>query len=288
MLDSVSRRTLLIAGAALVLDGCSRRGKRPEAEVAPTGAAPIVHRPRSDIPAWGHYHTVIRGETLASIAQAHGIPQNHIIHANDLHGPEVHAGVRLWLPGSKLAKATTPAAPDVEEESPPDEVVRGGYVLVPRSKWTKQPVKGNNRPMGKVTRLTVHHTDEHGGMVGLPDIEVIRRIENYHRGPEKRWAAIGYHYLIGKDGRVYEGRPTKYQGAHVSSENENNVGISVIGDFHRKLPSARQLAALQSFLNDTRDRYKVGRGRVYGHRDLNSSICPGDALYGWLKRYKST
>ncbi len=285
MHEFLSRRMLLIAGAAVVLEGCSRRGHRVATD-EPT-AAPIARRPRADIPAGGHYHTVAPGETLASIAREHGIPLDHVIDANDLTGREVRPGQRLWLPGSKVAKSPAPRAPEAEEAEASNEVVHGGYVLVPRSKWTNQPVKGNNRPMGKVTRLTVHHTDEHGGMAGLPDIEVIRRIENYHRGPEKRWAAIGYHYLIGKDGRVYEGRPTKYQGAHVSSENENNVGISVIGDFHRKLPSARQLAALQAFLEDTRDRFKVGRGRIYGHRDLNRSICPGDALYGWLKRYKS-
>ncbi|MBA3845690.1 MAG: N-acetylmuramoyl-L-alanine amidase [Planctomycetes bacterium] len=286
MHEFLSRRMLLIAGAAVVLDGCSRRGHRPEA--AEPSVAPTVRRPRSDIPAHGHYHTVAPGETLASIARDHGIPLDHVIDANGLTRADVRAGERLWLPGAKLARSPAPREREVEEaEAPDDEVVRGGYVLVPRSAWTKQPVKGNNRPMGKVTRLTVHHTDEHGGMVGLPDIEVIRRIENYHRGPEKRWAAIGYHYLIGKDGRVYEGRPTKYQGAHVSGANENNVGISVIGDFQRKLPSARQLAALQSFLNDTRDRFKVGRSRVYGHRDLNRSICPGAALHGWLQRYKA-
>jgi N-acetylmuramoyl-L-alanine amidase len=68
------------------------------------------------------------------------------------------------------------------------------------------------------------------------------------------------------------------------SENENNIGISVMGDFTSKLPSPRQLAALQGFLEDSRDRFKVGRNRVYGHRDLNRSECPGEALYAWLRK----
>jgi hypothetical protein len=75
-----------------------------------------------------------------------------------------------------------------------------------------------------------------------------------------------------------------YQGAHVSSENEHNLGISMVGDFQNRLPNAEQLAVLAKFLNDQRTRFRVGKSRVYGHRDLNKSICPGEALYTWLKK----
>jgi hypothetical protein len=158
----------------------------------------------------------------------------------------------------------------------------GGFVLVPRAAWTSQRLAGNNQLMGRVTRITVHHTGEHGDMLALPDVEVIRRIEKYHRN-ERHWCAIGYHYIVGRDAKIYEGRPAMYQGAHVLSENANNLGISVIGDFQSRLPTTRQIYALRAFLNVEREKYHVPKSEVYGHRELNKSICPGDALFGWLK-----
>ncbi len=187
---------------------------------------------------------------------------------------------RAPTPDTSPAPVPGPAMP-----AKPDTIAGNGYVVVKRSTWTSQPIKGNNNPMGAVTRITVHHTGEHGNWADLPDVEIVRRIESYHRN-EKEWAAIGYHFLVGKDGRIYEGRPAQYQGAHVSTQNENNLGISVIGDYMDHLPSARQLAVLDTFLDDKRKLYGVSRARVYGHRDLHASLCPGDSLYAWVKKYK--
>lgn len=188
------------------------------------------------------------------------------------------------LPVGPTPEPKPPARPAPPQD--PTVSTGRGYELVHRRAWTDAPIKPNNVAMGTVTRLTVHHTGEHEGLIGLPDMEVVARIEKYHRN-EKRWAAIGYHYLVGKDGRIYEGRPAQYQGAHVSTANENNLGISVIGDFMHQLPNERQLTALRAFLDDMRKRYGVSRARVYGHRDLHPSLCPGDALYGWVKKYRA-
>lgn len=282
-----TRRHLLVTGAALLVVGCSNRG----------GGTVAASK--------GTWYVVQVGDTLASISQRSGIAAQTLIDVNQLDSRVVSPGRSLWLPGvASIAPASASAAhepvvaeapdtipePQGEPEPPPrdlPEAPANGYVLVPRSSWTKAAVGSRNQAMGGVQRITIHHTDEHAGTAGLPDVELIRRIENYHRNGRK-WCAIGYHYIVGKDGRVYEGRPARYQGAHVLSENENNLGISIVGDFQSHLPNARQLAALRAFLDDMRDRYRVSKRGVYGHRDLNKSICPGDALYAWLKtRYKA-
>ncbi len=289
MNDTWTRRRLIIAGSAglLLTTGCGRDSKQ-------TGRAPLA--PVSPRPG-GIWYTVAEGDTLASLARRSGVSVQAIMDGNHLSGALLIPETRLWLPGATRVGADTLAhlnEPDVdlispnlpkEKEPEPDlpPLAGGGYVLVPRSRWTTKPPGTNHRPIGRVTRITLHHTAEHGAVATLPDVEVVRRIENYHRNGRK-WCAIGYHYLIGKDGRVYEGRPANLQGAHVLSENENNIGISVMGDFDKKLPSPRQLAAVQAFVEDSRDRFKVARNRIYGHRDLNRSVCPGDALYAWMRK----
>lgn len=272
---ALTRRGLLVGGAAMLLSACVRGGG--------------VGR------GTGMWYPVQAGDTLSQVSRRSGLPLERIIDENGLTSPELHAGMRLWLPGvtalapesSAVAKAPAPSAPSTPKPTAPIQPENGSYEIVPRSAWTSEPIGPNHYLLGKVEKITVHHTDEHAGMAGLPDIEVVRRIERYHRGPEKRWAAIGYHYLVGKDGRIYEGRPVKYQGAHVSGNNENNLGISVIGDFMDHLPNAKQQAALKAFLDDQRARFSVPRSQVFGHREVhNTTMCPGDALLGWVKRYR--
>jgi hypothetical protein len=274
-----SRREIVFTSFAMLVIGCRPSREEPEPKVTSKPLAPLPQT--SD---GGNWYWTVEGDTLRSVAERSGLSMVGIVEANHLTSIELEPGMRLWLPGATRMSPSpnAPIAPKPEVNAP---VSSGSYTLVPRSAWTNDRIKGNNNPMGKVLRITLHHTGEHAGLVGLPDVEVIRRIEKYHRN-ERGWAAIGYHYLVGKDGRVYEGRPVKYQGAHVSSENENNLGISVMGDFNRSLPNAKQLAAVEAFLTDQRLRFNVAKRSIFGHRDLNKSVCPGDALYAWLRNYK--
>jgi hypothetical protein len=238
----------------------------------------------------GIWYTIAEGDSVASIARRTGLPVKTIADINGLTSAPVATGSRIWLPGVRYLPpdplAPRPVVkPEVKPTKRPVVVDDDHYEIVPRTAWTKEPVGINHVPMGEVTRITVHHTDEHGSMADLPDIEVVRRIEAFHRGPQRRWAAIGYHYLIGKDGKIYEGRPVKFQGAHCG-DNANNLGISVIGDCHTHPLSPIQMRALKAFLDDQRTRFSVPIGRVYGHRDIKPTICPGDNLYAWLLGYK--
>ena len=42
----------------------------------------------------------------------------------------------------------------------------------------------------------------------------VRKIQDFHMGPGRNWWDIGYNFLIGEDGRIYEGRGFDAQGAH--------------------------------------------------------------------------
>lgn len=286
---NLSRRALLVAGLAFLAAGCRvRTGGGTATPTPPRPPSP----PRPPVDVGGQWYEIAPGDTLTAISRRSGIALDRITAANQgVRAADLKPGMRLWLPGATpqqlqqvVATRRRPGeAVPPEDEDPPE--AGAGYVLVPRSAWTKQAVGANNNPMNGVSRITVHHTGEHAGLADLPEVEVLRRIERYHRN-ERKWCAIGYHFIVGKDGRVYEGRPARYQGAHVLGENEHNLGISVAGDFMKRLPNARQLRALEAFLDDMRKRYRVAPARVFGHRDLNQSLCPGDALYAWLRKYK--
>ncbi|MHC5067269.1 MAG: N-acetylmuramoyl-L-alanine amidase [Planctomycetota bacterium] len=283
---TISRRHLLLGGGALIaagigLPGCSRRGVESSASYQPPAPAP-ARAPAVPL-SHGSWHEVARGDTLAALSRRSGVAVNEIRAANNLTTNLIKPGQRLWLPGCHGLSADPLAA--TTPSTPAPTISGGRYRLVPRREWTTAAVGKNHRKIGSVTRLTVHHTGEHKGFNGKSDVEIVKMIDRYHRR-ERKWSAIGYHYLVGKDGRIYEGRPASIQGAHVSGANANNIGISCIGDFHRKLPTAAQLGALATFLDDQRQRYGVARKRVYGHRDLGQSVCPGDKLHAWLVNWK--
>ncbi len=150
----------------------------------------------------------------------------------------------------------------------------------PRSRWTRAgAVAGRVNPMNGVQRITVHHEGWHA--VWFDDerrtaahLSTIRNIHVRDRG----WGDIGYHYIIDRAGVVWQGRDARYQGAHVKNNNEHNLGILVLGNFEKQVPTTQQLNVLHRSLRALTAHYRVPVRRVYTHRELNPSQCPGRHL----------
>ncbi len=164
---------------------------------------------------------------------------------------------------------------------------RPAYEVVSREQWGAEALKDNHDPMARITRITVHHTAEIAGMQERGDADLVLGIQNFHRNT-RGWADIGYHWVIGRDGKVYEGRKLHVQGAHAgASNNIENLGISVIGDFSAALPPPAALRTLTLFLRAQQKRYGIPSTEVFGHREFKATACPGDALFGWVERFRA-
>jgi N-acetyl-anhydromuramyl-L-alanine amidase AmpD len=102
---------------------------------------------------------------------------------------------------------------------------------------------------------------------------------------EKGFTDIGYHYVVCKDGKIYEGRPVEVVGAHVKGHNIGNIGIGVIGDYNSAELSDAQENALISLIKSLRKKFGIEGDSIYGHRDFGlkrPKDCPGDNLYNKL------
>jgi N-acetylmuramoyl-L-alanine amidase len=183
------------------------------------------------------------------------------------------------------APSTPELSPLAREPAQPATLVPA-LTIIPRSTWTKASVRANHDPMGTIRRITVHHTGEHLTDTGLDEGEILRRLERYHV-ESRGWAAIGYHLLVGRDGRVWEGRPLRCQGAHVTDHNPGNLGITVLGDFMTRRPASAQLAGLRHALDQLCSRYALPRQALLTHRDLRTTACPGDFLFAWVRGYRA-
>jgi hypothetical protein len=188
------------------------------------------------------------------------------------------------LPGAYWPQVERPAVPQPlppiaaePEPAPPSGNLGTPTRPIPRSQWARYgPRMSNIDPMNGVNRITLHHTGMR--VVSFDDFssstDYIDMIRASHAG--KGWADIGYHYIIDRAGRVYEGRSVNYQGAHVGKENNpHNLGIMCLGNFELQQPSDAQLRALAQTVSHLRRRHKVAANRIYTHRELTPTVCPG-------------
>lgn len=163
---------------------------------------------------------------------------------------------------------------------PAEKVVK--LEIIQRKDWAplSSTKAANALPMGQVTRITVHHD----GIDPPADLETyeqvlahVQSIRMYHLS--RGWADVGYHFLIDPAGRVWKGRPLSWQGAHVSGDNEENIGIVLLGNFQQQHPSEQALESLAALIRSLKNRYAVQDYRVYTHRELSGKTeCPGDHL----------
>ncbi|MBM4013539.1 MAG: N-acetylmuramoyl-L-alanine amidase [Planctomycetes bacterium] len=180
-----------------------------------------------------------------------------------------------------VAKTPPPAAPTAAAKSPP---------ILPRTAWGARRTRSNFDRMTPISRLTVHHTATRlQGNSARVAADAIKSYQREHQEKEG-WADIGYHFLIDPSGRIWEGRPISYQGAHAGSPqlNVGNIGIALIGDFTVQQPSAAQKRALTDLLDSLCAKYRVAHGRVYTHKELlgGGTECPGPALQRIVEQWR--
>ncbi len=165
---------------------------------------------------------------------------------------------------------------------------------LPRTAWNAQGLRrgATIRKMGQVTRLTVHHSATMARSTGKRHARTaILGIQRYHQGPEKRWADIGYHYLIDPAGRIWTGRSLAYQGAHAGNpqKNRGNIGICMLGNFvpSGQRPTQVQTQALENLIAGLCSRFDIPPSQILTHGELKTTQCPGPYLSNTVKRLRS-
>lgn len=134
--------------------------------------------------------------------------------------------------------------------------------------------------------IVIHHSATEDGNAASFD--------RMHRA--KGWNELGYHFVIdngkgGPDGAVEIGSrwPVQKWGAHTGGTpdneyNEFGIGICLVGNFSRTMPTDAQLAALRKLLAYLMATYDIKPDHVIGHRDAPNAKteCPGDELWKYV------
>lgn len=156
------------------------------------------------------------------------------------------------------------------------------FRLVRRAEWNAAPPK-EAYEAHTPARITFHHTAGRKPASVEAAYAEVQFIQDYHQNG-KKWNDIGYHFLIGPFGTIFEGRPVGVIGAHVLYKNPNNIGISVMGNYHPPVSDQPEFASMNSLIavgSYIARSYAVPSPEFFGHRDLGASSCPGDHLYAY-------
>jgi hypothetical protein len=225
-------------------------------------------------------------------------------------------GLRLHLVefGSAGARpdpaATSAAALPLAE--PVLEAGPGQPPIIARRAWA-----GNDSPprvapqYGHIELGFVHHTLNPNGYAAAEVPAMVRAIYIFHRDVNG-WNDIGYNFVLDRFGRIFEARAggidEPVAGAQAGGYNFLSTGVAVLGDFQEAPISQAAKQALVRLLawklslhgvpvqgqvvvrvdpaGAVYSRFpagaKVSLPRIAGHRDADSTECPGNTLYGEL------
>ena len=113
--------------------------------------------------------------------------------------------------------------------------------------------------------IVLHHSE-------VISHHTVKEVHQWHLN--KKWAGIGYHYFIDKEGEIYECRPIDTMGAHAYGYNDQSIGICYEGNFNKEKMSPKQedsAVMLIALLNLAYDDSSIVK-----HCDLvKDKTCPG-------------
>lgn len=222
--------------------------------------------------------------------------------------------IPLETPESK--PTPTPKAAAKPDKAPPADAIKApivieksgleadqGYEPAPKStggwfrRWrylspnVRKAIDQARVQKGRWKYIIVHNSGTRQGNARIFDA--------YHKKVRKMQNGLAYHFVIGNgsssgNGEIEIGpRWTKQiNGGHVASDYLNNIaiGICLVGDYNRDVPTKAQVAALDELITYLRGRVGKIKGKqaiVVPHKKINPkpTDCPGDRFpYSWLQQ----
>lgn len=155
--------------------------------------------------------------------------------------------------------------------------------IVSTEQWGGTPAVDSLARKHSIVYITLHHAG-----VPFPEgkdiIQYMRNLQSWSRS-EKKWIDLPYHFVIGLDGTVYEGRDINYAGdTNTEYDPAGHALIEVVGNFEEVEPNEKQLNAVVKTMAMLSIQYNVPVDSIRAHRDYSTkTVCPGKNLYQYIE-----
>ena len=193
-------------------------------------------------------------------------------------GSSNHAPSNLNAPH---ATATPQGSPKAEAAARPN--------ILSRQAWGAQNANGEMKPH-KPAHITVHHTASAQNR-SRSTAEKIQALQRFSQQPGKlsgggekpAWPDVPYHFYIGVDGQIAEGRDINFAGdTNTDYDPTGHVLIVLEGNFEDEEPSAEQTKALDELALWVAVNWQISSDEIKSHKDYASTLCPGRHLQNLL------
>lgn len=161
--------------------------------------------------------------------------------------------------------------------------------LLDRTAWGARPPLAGMRPH-KPYSIIVHHTAVRQNpkqslaakLRGLQSFSQAQRNMSDGRSLPP-WPDLPYHYYIGTDGTIGEGRNVNFAGdTNTKYDTTGHVQVVLEGNFEIENPTAEQIETLKKVLVWQATRWRVPISMISVHRDHASTACPGKNMIALL------
>lgn len=154
-----------------------------------------------------------------------------------------------------------------------------------RSEWAAATPQREYDPLFP-TALLLHHTVSpgNGEMTFQEECAAQRAMQRAHI--LNGWGDIGQHFTIFQSGRIFAGIPTSVKGIHAKGANSYAIGVEWQGNFQTIRPPAPQWAAGIELYAYMCRKFGISVDRIWGHRDVTATACPGAVLYTLLGTFR--
>ncbi|XP_004717758.1 peptidoglycan recognition protein 3 [Echinops telfairi] len=169
-----------------------------------------------------------------------------------------------------------PQQPEVPRKACPN--------FIPRSVWGARETHCPKMTLPAKYVIIIHTAGTSCNVSADCQIRV-RDIQSFHID-QRHFCDIGYHFLVGHDGGVYEGVGWHTLGSHTYGYNDIALGVAFMGNFVEKPPNNAALDAAQDLIQCAVQKgYLVPNYLLVGHSDVVNILSPGKALYNIIKTW---
>lgn len=175
----------------------------------------------------------------------------------------------------------------------PDALIPADVEFVSRAEWGARPpvlpMKAHT-----LTRLTIHHTGTNQNF-NRTVTDKLRGLQLFSQRDDSlasgrlkpAWPDVPYHFYVGVDGVVGEGRDWRYAGdTNTEYDPAGHLLVVVEGNFQKDTLTTAQRRTLDLIVPALARRFGIPSDRLASHRDYARTECPGANLYVELPRYR--
>ncbi|XP_015905562.2 peptidoglycan recognition protein [Parasteatoda tepidariorum] len=162
-----------------------------------------------------------------------------------------------------------------------------GVEIVWREDWKARPIVHNKTLVLPINKVIIAHTVTTFCRTKPQCVRNVQMIQDFCMDYNGMFD-ISYNFLIGGDGRVYEGGGWRQVGSHTIKYNYISIGIGFIGNYNIEKPTQKVINAALSLINcGVKQGFLTPTREIHGHRDVICTESPGNNLYSVIRYWKN-